>query len=236
MRLYELQQELRRLSYFDIWRRMQLSITICKVLLQLPIMINTASREKRQQKTIQDAGILGMRVENALKLAVGLLEAGERYTTWWWSNTLYIYTHTCSWFLKDIASLLCLYPFPPPLFPPTLFFTITSNELHNIRFAIIPWLSLLYVPSSCLSYNRHVSKWTLSSSHMIPADTCRPRWGLLLLSVLTIPFIIMWKLRHKMICHFPICLIMETMCTDTHHVLISFSLWIASLMENQKKS
>ncbi|CDS03892.1 hypothetical protein LRAMOSA06847 [Lichtheimia ramosa] len=82
MRLYELQQELRRLSYFDIWRRMQLSITICKVLLQLPIMINTASREKRQQKTIQDAGILGMRVENALKLAVGLLEAGERYTTW----------------------------------------------------------------------------------------------------------------------------------------------------------
>ncbi|KAJ8654193.1 hypothetical protein O0I10_010141 [Lichtheimia ornata] len=82
MRLYELQQELRRLSYFDIWRRMQLSITICKVLLQLPIMINTASREKRQQKAIQDAGILGMRVENALKLAVGLLEAGERYTTW----------------------------------------------------------------------------------------------------------------------------------------------------------
>ena len=82
MRLYELQQELRRLSYFDIWRRMQLSITICKVLLQLPIMINTASREKRQQKAIQDAGILGMRIENALKMAVGLLEAGERYTTW----------------------------------------------------------------------------------------------------------------------------------------------------------
>ncbi|KAL1928179.1 hypothetical protein VTP01DRAFT_3095 [Rhizomucor pusillus] len=104
MRLYELQQELRRLSYFDIWRRMQLSITICKVLLQLPIMINTASREKqqqqqrkleqdqdnddnddnsssqKQQQQQQQQGILGTRVENALKLAVGLLEAGERYT------------------------------------------------------------------------------------------------------------------------------------------------------------
>lgn len=85
MRLYELQLELRRLSYFDIWRRMRLSITICKVLLQLPIMINTASREKRQlpdTKDDQEEGILGVRVENALKLAVGLLETGERYATW----------------------------------------------------------------------------------------------------------------------------------------------------------
>ncbi|KAI9310646.1 DnaJ domain-containing protein [Dichotomocladium elegans] len=85
MRLYELQQDLRRLSYFDIWRRMQLSITICKILLQLPIMINAASREKRQRQLKDkdhDSGILGARVENALKLAVGLLEAGERYTTW----------------------------------------------------------------------------------------------------------------------------------------------------------
>ncbi|ORZ03249.1 hypothetical protein BCR43DRAFT_482994 [Syncephalastrum racemosum] len=85
MRLYELQLELRRLSYFDIWRRMRLSITICKVLLQLPIMINTASREKRQlpdTKNDHDEGILGVRVENALRLAVGLLETGERYATW----------------------------------------------------------------------------------------------------------------------------------------------------------
>ncbi|KAI9314759.1 hypothetical protein BX666DRAFT_1963245 [Dichotomocladium elegans] len=96
MRLYELQQELRRLSYFDVWRRMQLSITICKILLQLPIMINTASREKyhQQQQHIKDTplseaerrrdhhadGILGPRVENALKMAVHMLEAGERYT------------------------------------------------------------------------------------------------------------------------------------------------------------
>ena len=89
MRLYELQQELRRLSYFDLWRRMALSITICKVLLQLPIMINTASREKKEKLPIEEGnkddsqGLLGNRVENALKLAVGLLEAGERYATAW---------------------------------------------------------------------------------------------------------------------------------------------------------
>ncbi|KAG2227424.1 hypothetical protein INT45_007449 [Circinella minor] len=89
MRLYELQQDLRRLSYFDLWRRMALSITICKVLLQLPIMINTASREKKEKLPIEEGnkddsqGLLGNRVENALKLAVGLLEAGERYATAW---------------------------------------------------------------------------------------------------------------------------------------------------------
>ncbi|CAO3636927.1 unnamed protein product [Cunninghamella echinulata] len=48
MRLYELQQELRSLSYFNLWGRMQLSITMCKVLLQLPILINVESREKEK--------------------------------------------------------------------------------------------------------------------------------------------------------------------------------------------
>ncbi|KAI9033733.1 hypothetical protein CLU79DRAFT_725090 [Phycomyces nitens] len=90
MRLYELQHELRSLSYFSVWRRMQLSITICKVLLQLPIMINVESREKKQsQRQLGQAdaeaihGILGLRLESALRLAVTLLETGERYVTAW---------------------------------------------------------------------------------------------------------------------------------------------------------
>lgn len=89
MRLYELQQELRALSYFNLWGRMQLSLTMCKVLLQLPIMINSESRQLRQIKEEdQDEeaqGILGTRIENALKMAVGLLETGERYASqpWW---------------------------------------------------------------------------------------------------------------------------------------------------------
>lgn len=77
-RLSELQYQLRQLSYFDIWRRMRFSISICKILLQLPIMINDESRKKQAD----EQGIFGTRVETALKLAVGLLEAGERYASW----------------------------------------------------------------------------------------------------------------------------------------------------------
>jgi hypothetical protein len=86
MRLYELQYELRALSYFNLWRRMQLSITICKVLLQLPIMINTESKERQLLENgngTKKKGILNQRIESALQLAVGLLETGERYTSVW---------------------------------------------------------------------------------------------------------------------------------------------------------
>lgn len=52
--------------------------------------------------------------------------------------------------MQLISQGYCLFalfiPFSSPtFFPQHFFFTITSNELHNIRFAIIPWLSLLYV-------------------------------------------------------------------------------------------
>ncbi|KAI8993390.1 hypothetical protein BDB01DRAFT_894068 [Pilobolus umbonatus] len=89
MRLYELQHELRTISYFKIWRRMQLSITICKVLLQLPIIINTESKQRQlledaaKEKKAEKKGILNHNIEGALKLAVELLETGERYTTAW---------------------------------------------------------------------------------------------------------------------------------------------------------
>ncbi|KAI8642275.1 hypothetical protein BD408DRAFT_416823 [Parasitella parasitica] len=92
MRLYELQHELRTLSYFSLWRRMQLSITICKILLQLPIIINTESKQRQlledtddnsKKKRDQHGGILNQKIENALQMAVGLLETGEKYTKAW---------------------------------------------------------------------------------------------------------------------------------------------------------
>ncbi|GAA5804023.1 hypothetical protein HPULCUR_009509 [Helicostylum pulchrum] len=92
MKLYELQHELRTLSYFSIWRRMQLSITICKVLLQLPIIINAESKQRQLLEDVKNSnhkqveehqGILNQNIESALKLAVGLLETGEKYTTAW---------------------------------------------------------------------------------------------------------------------------------------------------------
>ncbi|OBZ90950.1 Chaperone protein DnaJ [Choanephora cucurbitarum] len=92
MKLYELQLELRTLSYFSLWKRMQLSITICKVLLQLPIIINTESKQRqlledsdshKDDNKQQAGGILNQRIENALQMAVGLLETTERFTKSW---------------------------------------------------------------------------------------------------------------------------------------------------------
>ena len=71
---------------------MQLSITICKVLLQLPIIINTESKQRqlledsdshKDDNKQQAGGILNQRIENALQMAVGLLETTERFTKSW---------------------------------------------------------------------------------------------------------------------------------------------------------
>lgn len=72
---------------------MQLSITICKVLLQLPIIINAESKQRQlledkdssssKKKQDQRGGILNQKIENALQMAVGLLETGEKYTKAW---------------------------------------------------------------------------------------------------------------------------------------------------------
>ncbi|KAI8094881.1 uncharacterized protein B0P05DRAFT_523790 [Gilbertella persicaria] len=92
MKLYELQHELRALSYFSLWKRMQLSITICKVLLQLPIIINAESKQrqlledsdsKKNENKQQPGGILNQKIEHALQMAVDLLETGERLTQCW---------------------------------------------------------------------------------------------------------------------------------------------------------
>lgn len=110
MRLYELQHELRALSYFDLMRRMRLTITMFKVILSLPIMINLVSKgqisaplssstctDQRQSTSTtttkttasasaststsvpessssNDGGILGDRIETALRVAVGFLD------------------------------------------------------------------------------------------------------------------------------------------------------------------
>lgn len=86
MKLYELQSELRTLSYFSLWRRMQLSITICKVLLQLPIIISAESKQRQLLKDTEhnkQGGFLNQKIENALQTAVDLLEVGEKYIKAW---------------------------------------------------------------------------------------------------------------------------------------------------------
>ncbi|KAG2184765.1 hypothetical protein INT43_000678, partial [Umbelopsis isabellina] len=109
MRLYELQHEIRSLSYFDLMRRMRLTVTMFKVILSLPIMINLVSKGQISAPPSMSAstststststsscaesssassapsssipesnndggGILGDRVESALRVAVGFLD------------------------------------------------------------------------------------------------------------------------------------------------------------------
>ncbi|CAM0142481.1 unnamed protein product [Umbelopsis sp. WA50703] len=97
MRLYELQHEIRSLSYFDLMRRMRLTVTMFKVILSLPIMINLVSKGQitappstsscaepssafsSSSSSIPESnndggGILGDRIESALRVAVGFLD------------------------------------------------------------------------------------------------------------------------------------------------------------------
>jgi hypothetical protein len=89
LKLYELQQELRSLSYFSVWKRMKITISMCKILLQLPILISAESKQQQLLKSTPESkgtpveGILNQKIENALQMAVNMLEAGERYTKSW---------------------------------------------------------------------------------------------------------------------------------------------------------
>lgn len=97
MRLYELQHKLRQLSYFDILGRLRLTMTIARVLMEIPIMINVSSKgeedkpaaaaaagkvaSKDENKEGREGGIFGERVEKVLRMVVGLLEKGEKLAT-----------------------------------------------------------------------------------------------------------------------------------------------------------
>ncbi|RUS26533.1 hypothetical protein BC938DRAFT_470644 [Jimgerdemannia flammicorona] len=100
MRLYEHQHQLRQLSYFDILGRLRLTMIIARVLMEIPIMINVASKgeddkaaaaaatkdtkdnkEGRDGTGFSSGGIFGERVEKVLRMVVGLLEKGEKLAT-----------------------------------------------------------------------------------------------------------------------------------------------------------
>ncbi|KAI9266089.1 hypothetical protein BY458DRAFT_512601 [Sporodiniella umbellata] len=73
MQLYELQYEIRQLSYFSFWKRMELTLTLCRVLIGLPILIQIRSKQDTKQGLFHD------HLESVLRMAIGLLEAGERW-------------------------------------------------------------------------------------------------------------------------------------------------------------
>lgn len=84
LRLYELQDEIRSLSYFDVWRRIKLSITIAKVLIQIPLTINSAIKNEDQlEGKYGKGGLLGLQVEYGLEKAISLFESRESYASTW---------------------------------------------------------------------------------------------------------------------------------------------------------
>ncbi|KAI8371596.1 uncharacterized protein BYT42DRAFT_580810 [Radiomyces spectabilis] len=79
LRLYEIQQEIRSLPFTDIWGRIQRSMTLCKVLLQLPLLIQTTSQKSDYGTVCQ--GVLGPHMEGTLRVMIDLLELGEELCT-----------------------------------------------------------------------------------------------------------------------------------------------------------
>ncbi|KAI8049531.1 DnaJ domain-containing protein [Syncephalis plumigaleata] len=68
MRLYEIQQELRSLSYFDVLGRLRLTIQMTRVFLAIPIKMNTH---------VTDRQIMNQQFTNVLGGVTGFLETSE---------------------------------------------------------------------------------------------------------------------------------------------------------------
>ncbi|KAI8098682.1 uncharacterized protein BX664DRAFT_367584 [Halteromyces radiatus] len=68
IRLYDLQQEMRLLGLFDIKKRIQLSISMGVLLLEIPIIINNSSKENHH------SGVLGTMMESALGSMIYVLQ------------------------------------------------------------------------------------------------------------------------------------------------------------------
>lgn len=88
LRLYDLQDEIRNLSYFDVWRRLSLSLSIVKTIIQIPLLINNAFKKEDISEDYShnsEGGLLGLQIENGLEKAISLFESNEVF---WYSNSM----------------------------------------------------------------------------------------------------------------------------------------------------
>ncbi|KAG2201362.1 hypothetical protein INT46_005886 [Mucor plumbeus] len=91
LRLYDLQDEIRNLSYFDVWRRLTLSVSMAKLVLRIPLLINSAIKQENDIPTWLDehndrSGLLGYQIEYGLEKAISLFESSEEYASSWCNN------------------------------------------------------------------------------------------------------------------------------------------------------
>lgn len=106
IRLYEIQHNLRSLSYFDLIGRLRLTLALTRVTLEIPMVLDRAMREEPMSAPVSDPGassqaennranpkaksgstsselqrrgLLPTRVKGALVLACYVLEKGEKF-------------------------------------------------------------------------------------------------------------------------------------------------------------
>ncbi|KAF1803116.1 hypothetical protein FB192DRAFT_1073894 [Mucor lusitanicus] len=91
LRLYDLQDELRNLSYFDVWRRLRLSVSMAKLVLRIPLIVNKAFQQQDSmpstQQQQQRGDLLGYQIECGLEKAISLVESSEEYASLWCNSS-----------------------------------------------------------------------------------------------------------------------------------------------------
>nr|CAG8643540.1 14099_t:CDS:2 [Entrophospora candida] len=81
IRLYELQQQLRSLSYFDIFGRIRLTMQLARITLSIPMLIDSAMKSEFKQLGSKgiNKGLLGDGLAKVISGLVNVLEKGEQY-------------------------------------------------------------------------------------------------------------------------------------------------------------
>jgi len=79
--LYDIQQELRALSYFDVFGRLRLSLQLAKIFLKIPTLIDEAMKAEHEQTGAPGTkgGLLGDGMAKVIAGLVKVLENGEKF-------------------------------------------------------------------------------------------------------------------------------------------------------------
>ncbi|KAG9301353.1 hypothetical protein G9A89_018025 [Geosiphon pyriformis] len=84
IRLYEIQNQIRSLSYFDIFGRLRLTMEMARLALTIPLRIDTVMKNEAKVKmltksTKQSKGLLGDGISSLISGLVDVLESVEKY-------------------------------------------------------------------------------------------------------------------------------------------------------------
>ncbi|KAF0419884.1 DnaJ-domain-containing protein [Gigaspora margarita] len=82
IRLYEIQQQLRALSYFDVFGRLRLTIQLARITLTIPLLIDNSMKaefEHLNGKSSMNKGLFGDGMAKVITGLVTILDRGEKF-------------------------------------------------------------------------------------------------------------------------------------------------------------